>query len=243
MNTSGDDLRSWVFYVAVVALTTVSAVLVETRNGRPHDAALRDGTYSRWSPWWPPPIAAVAVWAVVAVASTVRLVFPSLLGTFRRDPVRTRDGGEWWRVFSSALVQDGGVLDLLVELAVLAVVVVVGVRVWGWYRALALLLVGQLLWGLFTTFVSPSVGAGTLGASLALAGSVAGLWPVVGARHRLLAVATATFVLGAALVMLDDAHGVAVLIGMLLGAVLGTVLPPPRPPVPTGRETRRGAAS
>ncbi|MEE2035506.1 rhomboid family intramembrane serine protease [Rhodococcus chondri] len=233
MSTSGDDPRLWVFYAALVVLTVVSASRASAgRGGR-----------DRWSGWWPPPIAAVAVWAVVAMASLSRLLFPSLPGTFRRDPVRTRDEGEWWRVFSSALIQDGGVLDMIVALVFLAVVAAVSVRIWGWYRAVALLLVGQLLWGLFTTFVSPSVGAGTLGATLALAGSVAGLWPVVGARHRLLAAAAATFVLGAALVAFDDAHGVAVLIGMLLGAVLGTVLPPPRPTVPTAPMARRGAAS
>jgi hypothetical protein len=47
----------------------------------------------------------------------------------------------------------------------------------------------------------------------------------------LLLASSATFLLGVVLVAFDDAHGVAVLIGMLLGAVLGTVLPPRRPAV------------
>ncbi|WP_016932052.1 hypothetical protein, partial [Rhodococcus sp. R1101] len=156
-----------------------------------------------------------------------RLIFPELLDLFRRQPVRTRDAGEWWRVLAAGLVEDGGVLLTVVNLVLLAVVSVAIVRVWGWYRAIGLFVVGQLLWGLFTTFVFPSDGAGTTGATLASAATLAGLWPVVGATRPLLVASAATFVLGVVLVVAGDAHGVAILIGMLLGAVLATVLPPP----------------
>lgn len=214
MSASGDDPLLWALYAAVVALTVLAAM------PSPRTAA------RSW--WWPPPAAAVVLWGVVAVASVTRLVVPSVVELFRREPVRTRDGGEWWRVLTAGLVEDGGVAVTLANLVLLAVVAVAAVRVWGWYRAVALFVAGQLLWGLFTTFVSPSVGAGTSGATLALAASLAGLWPVVGARRPLLLVSATIFVLGALLLALDDAHGVAVLIGMLLGAVLGTVLPPGR---------------
>ncbi|WP_407443497.1 rhomboid family intramembrane serine protease [Rhodococcus sp. (in: high G+C Gram-positive bacteria)] len=220
MSASGDDPRLWAFYAAVVALTALAA-MPDPRSSR---AAARS-----W--WWPPPMAAVVLWGVVAVASVTRLIVPSLVELFRREPVRTRDGGQWWRVLTAGLVEDGGVVVTAANLALLAVVAVAAVRIWGWYRAAALFVVGQILWGLFTTFVSPSVGAGTSGATLALAASIAGLWPVVGARRRLLLASSATFLLGVVLVAFDDAHGVAVLIGMLLGAVLGTVLPPRRPAV------------
>mgnify|MGYP003289869028 CR=1 FL=1 len=120
-------------------------------------------------------MAAVVLWGVVAVASVTRLIVPSLVELFRREPVRTRDGGQWWRVLTAGLVEDGGVVVTAANLVLLAVVAIAAVRSWGWYRAAALFVVGQILWGLFTTFVSPSVGAGTSGATLALAASIAGL--------------------------------------------------------------------
>ncbi len=125
------------------------------------------------------PIAAIALWVLVAVASVIRLISPSLLDVFRRYPVRTRDG-EWWRVLTSALTQDGGVAGTVGNLVMLAIVAIAAVRVWGWQRAVALFVVGQLLWGLFTSFVAPSVGAGVSGATFVMAASLAGLWTVVG---------------------------------------------------------------
>ncbi|MFD6857427.1 rhomboid family intramembrane serine protease [Rhodococcus sp. NPDC060090] len=213
MGTSGDDPRSWVLYVVVVALT---ALMAAPRRGR--DA-------QSW--WWPPPVAAIVLWVLIAVPSVIRLILPLLLDVLRRDPVRTRDG-EWWRVFTSALTQDGGVAGTVGNLVMLAIVAIAVVRIWGWERAVALFVVGQLLWALFTSFVAPSVGAGVSGATFVMAASLAGLWPVAGARRTLLVASAGTFVAGVLLVLLDDAHGVAVLIGMLLGAVLGIVLPPSR---------------
>ncbi|MEE2061124.1 rhomboid family intramembrane serine protease [Rhodococcus artemisiae] len=227
MSTSGDDPRSWVLYAVVVALTALMAA-----PGR--------SVAKGW--WWPPPVAAIALWVLVAVPSVIRLISPSLLDVFRRYPVRTRDG-EWWRVLTSALTQDGGVAGTVGNLVMFAIVAIAAVRVWGWQRAVALFAVGQVLWGLFTSFVAPSVGAGVSGATFVMAASLAGLWPVVGARRTLLVASAGTFVAGALLVVLDDAHGVAVLIGMLLGAVLGIVLPPSRQVAASGPEVHGGLRS
>ncbi|MBS9373291.1 hypothetical protein GON09_002276 [Rhodococcus sp. B50] len=205
-------------YVAAVAIAGVSA----SRSWSGSATHTRTRSF-----WWPPPVAATVLWSIVAMASLTRLIFPELLDVFRRQPVRTRDAGEWWRVLTAGLIEDGGVLLTVVNLVLFAVVAVAIVRVWGWYRALGLFVVGQLLWGLFTTFVFPSDGAGTTGATLASAATLAGLWPVVGATRPLLVASATTFVLGVVLVVAGDAHGVAILIGMLLGAVLATVLPPP----------------
>ena len=82
MSASGDDPLLWAFYAAVVALTALAA-MPDPRSSR---AAAR-----AW--WWPPPMAAVVLWGVVAVASVTRLIVPSLVELFRREPVRTRDGG------------------------------------------------------------------------------------------------------------------------------------------------------
>lgn len=221
MSTDGDDPLSWVLYAVLVTAT----VLVAGPDPRTDRAA------RSW--WWPPPVAAIVLWTIVAVPSLLRLLFPHLLDVMVRVPVRVRDG-QWWRVMTSGLVQDGGVAGTVGNLLVLGAVAIAAVRVWGWYRAVGLFVVGQLLWGLFTSFVEPSAGAGVSGAAFALAASTAGLWTVVGAPRRMLVASAGTFVVGILLVAVHDAHGVAVLIGMLLGAVVGTVLPPPRRPVPAG---------
>jgi len=215
VTSSGEDPRLWVLYVAVVGVAAFAAAPTTRAAAR---------TFR-----WPPPAAAVVLWATVTAASVARLIAPDLLDVLDRRPVRTRDSGEWWRVLTAGVVEDGGVLLTVANLVLLAIVAVAAVRSWGWYRAVGLFVLGQILWGLFTTFVVPSVGAGTTGATLALAGSLAGLWPIVGASRPQVIASVATFLLGAVLVALGDAHGVAVLIGMLLGAVLGTVLPPLRP--------------
>ena len=178
---------------------------------------------------WPPPLAATVLWLVVAVPSLLQLAVPALNEIFRRNPVQIRDDGEWWRVVTSAFVQDGGVAATFANLMLLALPAVAGVRVWGPGRAIALFAAGQLLWGLFTSFVSPSAGAGCSAAAFALAAATAGLWLAVGARRIELAMSLAILSMGALLLLIDDAHGVAVLCGMLLGAVLGTVMPPTRP--------------
>ncbi|MGV9744057.1 rhomboid family intramembrane serine protease [Rhodococcus zopfii] len=216
MSTSGDDPRSVVLYVLFVMLATLLAL--------------------RWSGardlrtfLWPPPLAATVLWLVVAVPSLLQLAVPALNEIFRRNPVQIRDDGEWWRVVTSAFVQDGGVAATFANLMLLALPAVAGVRVWGPGRAIALFAAGQLLWGLFTSFVSPSAGAGCSAAAFALAAATAGLWLSVGARRIELAMSLAILAMGALLLLIDDAHGVAVLCGMLLGAVLGTVMPPTRP--------------
>ncbi|MFZ2528985.1 MAG: rhomboid family intramembrane serine protease [Rhodococcus sp. (in: high G+C Gram-positive bacteria)] len=216
MSTSGDDPRSVVLYV----LFTVFAMVLALRWAGARDVR---------SFLWPPPLAATVLWFVVAVPSLLQLVLPTLNEMFRRDPVQIRNSGEWWRVMTSVLVQDGGVAATVGNLGLLAVLVVAGMRVWGPGRAIALFLTGQLLWGLFTAFVSPSAGAGCSAATFTLAAATAGLWLAVGARRIELVASLAVLAIGALLLLIGDAHGVAVLGGMLLGAVLGTVMPPARP--------------
>lgn len=219
VTNAGVDLLVWLLCAVVLAAVTVAA---------PDPRADR-GAARSW--WWPPPLAASVMWFVVAVPSLLHLVVPGGLEAFRRVPVLTREG-EWWRVVGSATIQDGGVAGTAVALVALAVVLVAAVRVWGWSRALVLLIAGQLLWGLWASFVWPSDGAGAWGAIAALAASLAGLWPVLGARRVTTVASAVTFGAGVLLLVADSVLGVAVLIGMLLGAVMGTVLPPAPPAMP-----------
>ncbi|TSE01928.1 rhomboid family intramembrane serine protease [Skermania sp. ID1734] len=205
MSTSGGGVINGVLYVLVIV---ASVRLVHTPK---RSSAL--------------PVA-VALWVVVAVPSILQGFFPALLTDLRRDPPLINVDGQWWRVITSVLVQDGGFWGTLFNLVTLAIVGTAAVAIWGGTRTLIVFAVGQVLWGLFTTFVSPTVGAGNSGATLALAASVAGLVALSAPPRRDAVVSFGVAIIGAVLVALRDAHGIAVLLGMVIGAVLSVLWPP-----------------
>lgn len=165
------------------------------------------------------------MWAVVAVPSLLQIVLPVLLDAFERDPALIRDG-QWWRIVTSVAVQDGGLVGTAVNLAALAVVAPVAVRFWGAWRAVALFVLGQAIFDLFTAFVFPSTGAGNSAATLALAASMVGMVVTAHTSRRELWLAAGVILSGVCLIGLGDAHGLAVLTGTMLGAALATVSPP-----------------
>ncbi|NLE78032.1 MAG: rhomboid family intramembrane serine protease [Rhodococcus sp.] len=172
------------------------------------------------------------MWAVVAVPSVLQAVVPSLLDFFERDPAQIRDG-QWWRILTSALVQDGGLFGTVANLAVLAVVAPIAVQFWGAWRAVVLLVLGQVIFGLLTAFVFPSVGAGNSAATFTLAASMVGVVVTAHASRRELCLAAGVVLCGVLLVLVDDAHGLAVLTGTMLGAALAIIVPPSHRAAPT----------
>lgn len=171
------------------------------------------------------PRAAVWMWVVVAVPSLLQILLPVVLEAFERDPARIRDG-QWWRILTSVVVQDGGLVGTAVNLAVLAVVAPLAVQFWGAWRAVSLFVLGQVIFGLFTAFVFPSSGAGNSAATVALAASMVGVVVVAHTNWRELCLAVGVVLCGVCLFVIDDAHGLAVLTGTMLGAALATVAPP-----------------
>jgi membrane associated rhomboid family serine protease len=227
MSTSGGGTVNAVLYVIVLACAV--------RAG----AALLGGDIVR--ALRRPPVAAVALWLVVAIPSLLQIPFPGLLRTLERDPDQIRQHGQWWRLFTSAVVQDGGVAGTVWNLVILAVVGVVAIRVWGSVRGLIIFAVGVVGFNLATTFVWPSAGAGNSAATFVLAASVAGL-AVVQTRGRvtvLLAAVTAACAI--VLLVLLDAHGVAMLAGLLIGVLAGAVSPPGIASAPAARAGRVAA--
>jgi hypothetical protein len=78
-----------------------------------------------------PSLGAVLLWLAVAVPSLLQIPFDAVLSQLQRDPERIRHHGQWWRIGTSGVVQDGGVAGTVFNLAVLAVVGAVAFRVWG----------------------------------------------------------------------------------------------------------------
>jgi hypothetical protein len=208
VSTSGGGWLNAVLFVLVIALSVqIAAILL---NGRRPTVS----------------VAAVGLWLLVAVPSVVQIPFPPLLTSLRRDPELVRDHGQVWRVLTSVLVQDGGVAGTVFNLVILAVIAVLAVAVWGPARAAIVFLLAHLVFNTAAVIVSPDVGAGNSGATLGLAASLAALAvlapPAAAARWPVTARAAGVLVAGIALILIGDAHGIAVLGGLLIGALIAS---------------------
>ena len=217
MTTSG---AGWISAVLFAVVLVLASLIGSVRIGEGRIGAVG---FTR------PPRTAVVLWLLIAVPSLLQIVVPAVLDALERDPDQIRDH-QWWRIFTSVAVQDGGVAGTVVNLLVLAWVAPLAVRVWGGVRAVLLFVASQIIFGLFTAFLFPSPGAGNSGATLALAASFAGLVVMQSKDRRVLAASGGIVLAGVLLVVVDDAHGLAVLTGALLGAALATVSPPPGDP-------------
>jgi membrane associated rhomboid family serine protease len=162
----------------------------------------------------------------VAIPSLLQIPFPGLLRALERDPDQIRQHGQWWRLVTSAVVQDGGIAGTVFNLVILAIVGVVAIRAWGSLRGLIIFAVGVVGFNLATTFAWPSVGAGNSAATFTLAASVTGL-ALVKVRGRVVMLLGAlTAACGIVLLALLDAHGSAVLGGLVIGVLVAAISPP-----------------
>ncbi|MEU4225263.1 rhomboid family intramembrane serine protease [Nonomuraea sp. NPDC026600] len=116
------------------------------------------------------PIATAAVLVVTAVPSVLQFFLPGLEPALMRDPAAI-GAGEWWRPATSLVVQDGGVLGTLVNLAFLAVLGYLAERSLGPARWLILYGAGAVA-GQAAGYLFNDPGAGN---SIALCGLAAGL--------------------------------------------------------------------
>ncbi|MFF0307913.1 rhomboid family intramembrane serine protease [Streptosporangium sp. NPDC004379] len=122
-------------------------------------------------PRTPTPLVTAAAVAVTAVPSLLQFVLPALEPALRRDPAAVA-GGQWWRLLTSLVTQDGGIAGTAFNLVTLAVVGCLAERALGPWRWLALYGAGAvcgqvagMLWG--------TVGAGNSIAVCGLAGGLA----------------------------------------------------------------------
>lgn len=161
--------------------------------------------------WW-----ALILWLVVAVPSLVQLAEPRLLDLGMRNAAIVQQG-EWWRILTANVLQDGGLAGTLSNLSVLAVTLLIVGRVLPGPLAVALFIVGGT-GSMMLQLAHP--GAGNSMATLALLAGAA----VTTARrpvHAPTAIGLSIVVLiGAALTLLGNEHGPAILLGLLMGAAI-----------------------
>ena len=136
----------------------------------------------------PFPVLTVIVFLLTAVPSGLQGLLPGLLPALRRDPAAVADG-EWWRLATSLVVQDGGWLGTVSNLAFLLILGTLTERTLGRWWWLALYLTGAVA-GQAAGMIFDTVGAGN---SIAICGLAGGLLAAF-ARRRAgrLEAATAT---------------------------------------------------
>lgn len=191
------------------------------------------------------PVVGVVIWLVVALPSLLQIPYPGLYEAWHRSASEVLDDAQWWRVATALVVQDGGIAGTISNLILLAVALLACLPLWG-VRAtvLAFLLVGVGL-NLAAVLAGADDGAGNSGATLPLLASLPLLAFAVLPDHRWRALVGAVVTSAAAIVLIvvNDGHGIAVLVGLLLGflgmpyarwRVRAGLLPPPiDPPAPS----------
>jgi hypothetical protein len=210
MNTSGTGTLSSVAYVIMLAAAIASAALLlgdlRPRLRRPRPAAL-------------------VLLAVVAVPSLIEFGWHGIYTELSRQPDLISSQHQYWRLLTGALVQDGGTEGTIFNLVVLFLTATLAVGAWGPGRTIGLFTVGAVGFNLLATYAFASPGGGNSGATFFLAASLAGLAVVRLRSARALAAAAVTAVVGAVLIITNDAHGVPVLCGLAVGAALALVSP------------------
>jgi membrane associated rhomboid family serine protease len=132
------------------------------------------------SRWPPAPLATVAVFLITATTSSLQAVVTGLEPALRRDPAAL-SAGEWWRVVTPLVVQDGGLAGTVGNLASLAIVGTVAERLLGSRRWLVQYAVGGLA-GEAAGYAWEPHGAGNSVAVCGLAGGLLALMLALGAR-------------------------------------------------------------
>ncbi len=201
MDTSGNGIVRVLLYIVVLALFVPLAVRVIRAQPGPRRR----------------PVLAPVLVVVVGVPSLLQFAVPAVGRALERDPEATTAHGQWWRVLTALLAQDGGLVAAVFNLVVVAGVVLAGEWIWGRVLALTFFLVPSIVLNVLAIGWGAS-GGGSSFASDGLLMSVCGL-ALVAARDRLSRVcASVAVVVAIVLVLLDDAHGVAMLLGAAFGA-------------------------
>jgi hypothetical protein len=153
------------------------------------------------------PILAIVMVVVIGVPSIAQL---------------TLHRGEWWRVLTSLLAQDGGLFAAIFSLVVVAVAITFSTWIQGTWLTLAIFLFCSIVLNLLAIGWG-AVGGGTSFASDGTMLSVLALGLVVSRNPIVMVAAVIAIAGGIVLVVLGDAHGVAILLGAVIGAVHGVL--------------------
>lgn len=203
MDTSGDGILSIVLYIVVLTLfVQVGFRLLPASK--------------------PFPLVAAILTIAIGVPSLLQFVWPTIYDVLHRDPTLTLHDGQWWRVLTSVMAQDGGLSAAIFNLVVIVLVTVLSEWIWGRWRTVLFFILTSLILNLLAIAWNQP-GGGSSFASDGLLMSLCGFGLVSSRRLVIRLCAIVAIVIGIVLVALGDAHGVAMLLGAASGIVLGYV--------------------
>ena len=155
---------------------------------------------------------------VVTIPTTLQFFFPLLLVVLQRDSTRFVNG-EWWRLVTPLVVQDGGMTGALFNLVSLFLVGSVAEQLWAKRDTLLVFFTGGIV-GEMVGFAWQPIGAGNSLGNFSLAASIA-IACLIRRSSRMVRIASC-LALGADVVLLAlrDIHGAAALAGAFLAFVL-----------------------
>lgn len=161
------------------------------------------------------PVATVVALVLVSVPTMLQLShYPSMLAALMRAAPLV-EAGQWWRLGTSLVVQDGGIPGAVFNLVGLACIGVVAELMWGWKRWLTIAVTGVLIAQAVALFWQP-FGAGNSIVDFSLAGAVC-VYCLARCRTRpAVVLAIGSLVACSALLLLRDIHGVATLGGVIV---------------------------
>ncbi len=162
------------------------------------------------------PVVALALTVLIGVPSLLQFAYPQITAALARRPDLELHG-QWWRIVTAVAAQDGGLGGAIFNLIVVAVVTVLGERAWGRWRMLVLFLVPSISLNLLAILWN-APGGGSSFASDGLLLSMCALGILTTRSWLFWFASMVPLAAAVVLVIADDAHGVAMLIGFGLGA-------------------------
>lgn len=145
----------------------------------------------------------------------------AILDVIRRDPDRLQSG-EWWRLFTPLVGQDGGLSGLIFNLVILLAVGAVVENLFGWKLLLVTYGAAGILSEVAAYTIMPNQGfAGNSVANFGLIGLVCAFGVMSTNAARL--TGALGLLGGVVLLVLWDLHGIGFAVGALIGLGIGVV--------------------
>jgi membrane associated rhomboid family serine protease len=202
VDTSGDGIANIFLYLIVLVLFSQVALRLLRANPGPRRL----------------PLVALILTVAIGVPSLLQFALPAISDALGREPAMTLQHGQWWRVLTSVMAQDGGLVAAIFNLVVVAFVSTLAEWVWGRWRTVVLFVLPSIALNLLALAWN-APGGGSSFASDGLLMSLCGLGLVVSRSLIVRLCAVAAIAIGVTLVAINDAHGVAILVGAALGAL------------------------
>jgi len=165
---------------------------------------------------WPRTTTGLAL--AVTVPTVGQFAAPALLGALQRD-AKAIASGEWWRLATALLVQDGGVSGSLANITGLLLIGTVAELLVGGRRLAGIFFAGGLCTEVVALWWQPT-GAGNSIANVSVAASLVA-WCLIRRRTTAAIIPASTAIAAwAALLAMRDIHAAAAVFGGLMGAGL-----------------------